>query len=227
MIYAMSDLHGCYEKYIQMLRKLELTENDTLYILGDVVDRGEGGIRILQDMMTRRNVIPLRGNHDYLAYRLLNMLDQPPHLYDTENVVEMYQMWLLDGGAPTLRAFRELPTEEQKKILSYLDSFWIYEDLEVNGRKFFLSHTVPGKDRMQQFERLTWTEFIIGEPEYDKEYFPDTCLVTGHTPTGLIDPDCSGRICRQNNHIAIDCGAVFGSPLGCICLDTLEEFYVE
>ncbi len=80
---------------------------------------------------------------------------------------------------------------------------------------------------MQQFDKLMWQEFIIGEPDYDEIYFPDKYIVTGHTPTGLIIPDSKGKIFEDNNHIAIDCGAVFGNPLGCICLDTMEEFYVE
>lgn len=35
------------------------------------------------------------------------------------------------------------------------------------------------------------------------------------------------RMASQNRHIALDCGAVFGNTLGCICLDTGEEFYVR
>lgn len=80
---------------------------------------------------------------------------------------------------------------------------------------------------MLHFDTLRWQELIVGEPEYEKEYFPDRYLVTGHTPTGLIDESYSGRIYQKNNHIAIDCGAVFGNPLGCICLNTLEEFYAQ
>ena len=30
----------------------------------------------------------------------------------------------------------------------------------------------------------------------------------------------------KNNHIAIDCGAGFDKPLGCIRLDDMAEFYV-
>ena len=50
MIYAMSDLHGCYDKYIKMLEKINFSNNDTLYVLGDIVDRGADGIKILQDI---------------------------------------------------------------------------------------------------------------------------------------------------------------------------------
>lgn len=42
MIYAVSDIHGCYEKYVQLLEIIRFSEGDTLYVLGDVVDRGSG-----------------------------------------------------------------------------------------------------------------------------------------------------------------------------------------
>lgn len=225
MTYAMSDLHGCYDKYKKMLEKIHFGEDDTLYILGDVVDRGDGGIKILQDMMKRKNIIPLQGNHDYLAHRLLNRINRSVDLHD-EKFVEQYQLWMLDGGNPTCEAFMELSSEEQKQILAYMNSFLIYDEAEAGGNKFFLAHTVPEKERMQQFDKLMWAEFIIGEPEYDKEYSPDKYIVTGHTPTGFIDETLTGKIYKANNHISIDCGAVFDHPLGCICLDTLEEFYV-
>ena len=51
MIYVMSDLHGEYEKYKAMLDKIQLRDEDTLFVLGDVIDRGNQGIRILLDMM--------------------------------------------------------------------------------------------------------------------------------------------------------------------------------
>ena len=59
----MSDLHGCYDKYMQMLEKIKFSSNDTLYILGDIIDREDNGIKILLDIMKRSNVIPLLGNH--------------------------------------------------------------------------------------------------------------------------------------------------------------------
>ena len=50
MIYAVSDLHGRYDRYRQLLDKLDLGEQDTLYVLGDALDRGPEGFRILWDM---------------------------------------------------------------------------------------------------------------------------------------------------------------------------------
>ena len=67
MIYAISDIHGCFEQYQAMLQEISFSSRDTLYVLGDVIDRGPDGIRILQDMMLRSNVLPLLGNHEFTA----------------------------------------------------------------------------------------------------------------------------------------------------------------
>lgn len=37
--YVASDIHGLKERYDAMIQCLNLQEDDTLYILGDVVDR--------------------------------------------------------------------------------------------------------------------------------------------------------------------------------------------
>ena len=47
VIYAVSDLHGCYDKYTKLLERLNMTSEDSLYILGDIVDRGSDGIKIV------------------------------------------------------------------------------------------------------------------------------------------------------------------------------------
>lgn len=79
---------------------------------------------------------------------------------------------------------------------------------------------------MLHFDSLLWQEFIAGEAEYEKQYFDDRILVTGHTPTSLINEKYAGRIYSKNNHLAIDCGAAFGGRLACVCLDTQDMFYI-
>lgn len=260
MTYVISDLHGCYEKYKRMLDMLRFSDNDILYVLGDVVDRGTGGIRILQDMMLHKNVIPLWGNHDYMAYYLLSICYQMKtekgiallkELFAEQGTMETgkdiftevdllktdeYRMWMEIGGEITFRAFQALGRDDQKDILNYMDTFSFYKEIEMNGRKFFLSHTVPDKSKMTAFidrnrkqvtDSMSGLEyyFIVTMPEYEKVYFEDRYIVTGHTPTGFIDEKYLGKIYQKNQHIAIDCGAVYGAHLGCVCLDTLEEFY--
>lgn len=227
MIYAVSDLHGCYEKYLNLLSRINLSGEDVLYILGDIVDRGSGSMEIVLDLIHRKNVIALLGNHDYEASLFLRNFAVPNDGYYADGLAESFSFWLSDGGKPTYESFLEMDDEKRCIVLNYLSSLSFFRELTVSGRKFFLSHTVPEKEKMLKREECRMKDFLYGRAEYDRVYFEDTIIVTGHTPTAFIDPDFEGRIWKGNNHIEIDCGAVFGEALGCICLDTLEEIYVR
>ncbi|NLD87258.1 MAG: serine/threonine protein phosphatase [Clostridiales bacterium] len=224
MTYVMSDLHGCYDKYLRMLKIIDLKDEDTLYILGDIVDRGDEGLRLALDLRLRENVVVLRGNHDYTALTLLRQLEvrNPP-----EGIVEIFNLWFSDGGNATYIEYRNLTPEERKNALSFLNFMAIYEAIEVGSRSFFLAHTVPERERFLSFDSCTIEDFIMGEPDYEEVYLPEVTIVTGHTPTSFIDEEYRGRIWHGNNHIAVDCAAVFGNPLGCICLDTMKEYYTD
>lgn len=227
MIYVMSDIHGCYDKYIRMLEKIKFNENDTLYILGDVLDRGPEGIETLLDLSRRKNVVLLRGNHDHQAGILLSNL----HMLDDENcpreLIELYGVWLSDGGKSTLAGYLQLSEEEQKEVIKAIKGMKKSVEITVGDRSYLLAHTVPGIERVADYKNWTLEECILGEPDYEECYFEDKYVVTGHTPTGFIEKESLGRIWKGNKHIAIDCGAVFGKSLGCMCLDTMEEHYID
>lgn len=57
MNYAMSDIHGRYDKYLKMTDLIGFKEDDSLYILGDVIDRGADRIKILLDIMERERML--------------------------------------------------------------------------------------------------------------------------------------------------------------------------
>lgn len=223
LLYVISDLHGCYDKYRMMLEKINFSEYDKLYILGDIIDRGEEGIHILVDMMGRPNITGLLGNHEYIALEVLNSYLSGAFTPHSE---QLYWDWLKMGGEPTFRSFIHLPKEEQEATLGYISPLSSCKEVILNARRFHLSHSVPAKDRLLNDRALNTRDFLFDIPEYNKTYFEDKYVVTGHIPTFHISSDCDGRILKKNNHIAIDCGAVFGGFLGCFCLDSFEEYYI-
>ncbi|MBQ1996541.1 MAG: metallophosphoesterase, partial [Clostridia bacterium] len=76
MIYVIGDIHGDKEKYEAMMEKLAPTDNDTVFVLGDVINIGAEGIAILQDMMYRANVYPVLGEHEFMAKKVLHLITE-------------------------------------------------------------------------------------------------------------------------------------------------------
>ena len=72
--YVMSDLHGNYKSYKTMFEKINFQDQDMMYILGDVLDRGPNPIQIILDLMQRPNVELIAGNHCVMACECLEFL---------------------------------------------------------------------------------------------------------------------------------------------------------
>lgn len=230
--YCVSDIHGEYETYRRLLEKLCFSGRDTLYVLGDVIDRGPDGIKILQDMNARPNVFPILGNHEFTAAVCLPWLMEEvtnqslAKLDDTQ--LAALSEWIANGGGPTLRSLQQLSTEERQDILEYFQEMELYAEVEAGGRRYVLTHAaLENFDPAKPLDDYELQDFLFGRPDPKAVYWPDKILVFGHTPTRLIPENpAPDRIYRTNGCIAIDCGCTFGGPLGAICLETGEEFYV-
>ncbi|HIK07961.1 MAG TPA: serine/threonine protein phosphatase [Trichormus sp. M33_DOE_039] len=61
---VVGDIHGCYEELLQLLAKVQLTEEDCLISLGDIVDRGVDSVKVYDFLKHRPNTIVLMGNHE-------------------------------------------------------------------------------------------------------------------------------------------------------------------
>lgn len=233
MTYVMSDLHGHYEKFRKMLEKIAFSDHDELYVLGDIVDRGPQSAELLLDMSMRSNVYPILGNHDMTASIILkkscSLIDDDLCAdMETDSFIKLMASWQLDGGQATLDSFKRRTPDERETLLDYLDEFVPYECIEVNGHKFLLVHGgLPFDKRHIPLEEQDVGKLIFERPMYDMRYYEDITLVTGHTPTVTIDPYYRGKIYHKNGHLAVDCGAGFGLPLGCVRLEDFAEFYIE
>ena len=115
MTYVMSDIHGCYDKYQSMLAAIHFAADDTLYVLGDVLDRGPDGFRILLDLAVRPNVTGLLGNHELLAAAvlpsLLRTMRQGEDQFLTPAERKLMEEWLQNGGKSSILQFLQLSDE--------------------------------------------------------------------------------------------------------------------
>jgi len=235
MRYCISDVHGQWDKYRAMLETISFQSGDTLYVLGDVIDRGPEGVRILQDMMLRPNVFPILGNHEFTAAMCLPWLmeevtDQSLDALDEAQIAAL-SGWIVNGGGPTLRALKTLSQEEREELLEYIQEMDMYAEVEAGGRSYLLVHAglehyVPGKP----LEDYELQDFLFSRPTPGAVCDPGRTLIIGHTPARLLWAEAGeaarDEIFKGGGMIDIDCGCGFDGRLGCLCLDTLEEFYV-
>lgn len=233
MHYVFSDLHGAYHAYLQMLEKINFSDDDTLYVLGDILDRGPEPIKIIVDLMARSKVTCLAGNHEVMALQCLQFLmkdiSEKSLAEMDENTMEMLLDWQRNGSSSTIHEFCKLSKKNRNAVLDFIADFELYQEIRVCGKDYILVHAglgnfSPDKDLWEyELRDLVWER-----TNYEMQYYPDKIVVTGHTPTMCIAQNPRpGYIYRANNHIAIDCGAGCGGRLACLCLETDEEFYVE
>lgn len=236
MIYVMSDIHGRYDKYLKMLDHIHFSDEDTLYVLGDMIDRGPDGLKVLLDAASRPNVVCLIGNHELNALlalpSIIRAMQRPDETYLTLDEEDMLNLWLINGGAVTIQTFMQMSEEEQAQVCDSLNDLVTYAGVEVNGRRFILVHTGPENfSPSRSMTDYSLDEVTFSRPDANTRYFEDVTMVFGHTPTPLLF-ESRGEIPEEykifhgDTFIDIDCCATYGGRLACLCLDTMEEFYV-
>lgn len=152
-----------------------MKQTDTLYVLGDILDRGPHPIQIILKIMEMPNVVCLTGNHELMALECLEFLMQEITKISIEKVdekmLENLVTWQYNGSKSTIDEFRTLSREMQYEV-SAIDNY---------------------------------------------------ITICGHRPIG------GNRIWKNDkrNLYMIDCDRGFeNGRLGCLCLETREEFYV-
>ena len=232
--YVISDIHGEYDKFNELLDIIGLGSEDTLYVLGDILDRGPHPIKTVLKLMEMPNAVCIVGNHEVMALTCLRLLvleiteDSLSNL--DEYMLENMMTWQYNGSSTTINEFKKLDPEQREAVLEFLEDLPLYEEVTAGGKKYLLVHAGLGNySPEKELGRYTLNEMVWFRADYSTDYFPDVITVTGHTPTRFIEsnpePD---RIYRKNNHIAIDCGACLpGGRLAALCLDTGEEFYTK
>lgn len=220
MFYVLSDIHGNLRRFESIMSQINLQPDDTLYVLGDVVDRYPDGIMILRKIIEMPNARMLLGNHELM---MLNAIENDADL----------RLWYSNGGKVTHESFKQLEKPVQKQILDYVHALPLNMDLTVNNQCYKLVHGAPVEQygNYQLFyenERdfAVWKRFNT----YDCNEEPYT-IIFGHTPTKHYSWDRPLKIWHGIGMIGIDCGSGYpqnsGGRLACLRLDDMREFYSE
>jgi len=233
MIYVSSDLHGCKPSvFHRLLTQAGFCDDDFLFILGDVIDRGEWGAELLLWLTQQPNVELILGNHEAIMLAcsfLFNEVTEQSLDSLTAKEISLVQNWVNNGGGPTLKGLQQLLRKDPESvygIIEYLREAPLYEKLEVNGQSFVLVHAGLGNFRADRsLDDYPPTNLLLGRPSLDTHYFSNTRVIFGHTPTQFFGDDYCGRAVHTTTWSCIDVGVHLGYPPMLLRLDDMKEFY--
>ncbi len=210
-IFAVGDIHGCYEKLVELMKILpwKKQNGDLLLFIGDYVDRGTGSRDVVEFLVQLQknggDFVFLKGNHEKM------LLD-----YYVDHKDQM--LYIANGGAETIASYVEgaigrKAFELPKEHLQFLQTLQLYYETEdyifVHAG---LKDSVPLQEQSQ--EDLLWIreEFIYSVYDWNKR------VVFGHTAleTPFVSP----------GKIGIDTGAVYGNKLTAVELPAMRFYQV-
>ncbi len=235
MIYVTSDLHGLkLSKLKELLKKVDFSENDLLYILGDVVDRqNDGGVEILKWLLEQPNAQLILGNHEAMLLScdfVFEEITEDTVKKLSNGKMELLKNYVLNGGNVTLNALQNLKKESPETvfdILDYLREAPLYEMVSVNNRDFILCHSgLDEFSKEKSIEDYSADQLLWAWPYITDKYYDDIITVFGHTPTMHYGDKYKGKILKTDTWIDIDVGVPFGNLPALLRLDDLEEFYL-
>ena len=221
--YVCSDIHGMFREFIELLKKINFSKDDKLYVLGDAIDRGPNSIDTIKFIMETENIEMIIGNHE------LAMLDYYRGNWALESWAD--HEWFTFGGKTTHKEMRTIDKETKNKILDYIENLPYYIKLD----NFLLVHggfDIYDKENSKKNEITLEEALKINNKKtvtWNRDFFESDKKITGyktivgHTPTLYFDKE---DIIFKENTILIDCGCIFGGKLACLRLEDMKEFYI-
>jgi serine/threonine protein phosphatase 1 len=207
--YVLGDTHGRYSALRQLLTETPFNiDNDRLIVLGDVCDGGRKTRQCIDLLLTVKNRVDIRGNHEW------------PWFYDWATKGIELPLWVHQGGLATMESYdfdwKSVPRAHIDLIGNALPYF-IDENNNIYVHGGF-NPRVPIEKHKTEF--LTWDRTLVkyARTHTIKKY---NHVFVGHTTTQLIDRSISRPI-TMNNLTMMDTGGGYIGRLSLMNVDTME-----
>ena len=185
---VISDIHGCSKTFKKLLKQVELTKDDQLFILGDAINKGPHSDKVLNRILKLKaqgySVFFLRGNHEQIILNTKNKaLGQQKRILKSLKALN-----LLEGKTINPTYFELL-----KKSFHFIET-----------DKHFLVHAGFNDKENTYLDKKAMLQ--IRSFEYDAILFKNKQIIVGHTP--LKFEKIQKRINKKKSIICIDNGCV-------------------
>lgn len=227
MKYVISDIHGEYELFRFLLNRINFSNEDTLYICGDIIDKGPESIRLAKYISEFENIRCIIGNHElaFLKY-YHSILETSPE--DFDEVLGKLQAYFQEDGYlldwDLIDWFDSLPTyiEEDEFIC-------VHAGIPIDESGYLFPLSQVDIERLVHDRRFKEPNVIHRSPK---------CVFFGHTQTDCVCGESKILGYRRNSSVIpktikdyykihLDTGAWSNGVLGCFCIDTLKATYTR
>lgn len=186
------DIHGQYDGLMELVAMIAPTSEDTLYFVGDLIDRGPKSAQVVE--FVRQNRYPcVLGNHEHL---LINAFP------DENSNISAFHGWLHSGGQPTLTSYPS--TEALMEDVQWLKTLPLYLDL---GDVLLVHAGVDPRKALEQQTKMELCWIRETFHSHPKPIFAHKQIIIGHTITFTLPGVQPGQIAQGPGWIDIDTGA--------------------
>ena len=195
------DIHGCWEEWSELLKKVNATPEDRLISVGDLVFKGPSTKKVLDMAVAMPNLKCVTGNHEV---HLLN--------FWKEKRFDRYEK-------PYQKTAVEELGKNLEKYIRYIETWPFYLDLpECLIIHAGLRPGVPIEEQTREDLTRLRTVEPSGKPWYEL-YTGKKIVVHGHWAA-------QGLVVRENV-IGLDTGCVYGKELSCVIFPGREIVSVK
>lgn len=192
---AIGDIHGCHVEFAELLARLNLTKDDRLILLGDLVNRGPDSGKVI-DLAREHRALSLMGNHEL---RLLNFRRTGDTKFFKDSDAETAEKLRPEDWA-YLEAMPLTHYEPELDIVFVHGGFlpdepWQKQPANVVTRIQVIDRDGKPRKRADVPEAPAWADLWSGPP----------FVVYGHTPRR--------EIYKLKWSVGIDTGCVMGGHL--------------
>lgn len=244
---VVSDIHGHFNRLVQLLKRMEYGGDDILIIVGDLVDKGPESLRVVQyvmDLCRQHPVYVSMGNVDLGRVSML-WEDSAESGEDFAGFLKwsedywgnsLCQEMLADLGVSVSQVTAENAPEYRRRLREHfreeLEFLWSRPTILTAGKYLFVHGGVPTDD-LTALEGSSAVCYLKNDDFWNQGYgFENYTVVTGHWPTCLyrLDrEDVSPLFDRERRIVCIDggcgikrCGQLNGLMIS-DCMADIEE----
>lgn len=208
-LFLMGDIHGQMDLFMRLLERNQFSDKDQLILVGDLLDRGEGSLRVLDYILEHDNIHTTLGNHEemvaYFYHQHLTQVTSLMQLREKEHqaprlkeFIENYGFWLHglmreDWGDlhALMPCLNDLPLALDIRAPGNIRIGVVHADCPIKDFNSLLMAIMAGHE--QTLHDIIWSR-RLAEPIQDwcEDHLEDSLTGIQHctNPAILSDPLC-------------------------------------